>query len=57
MVEEVKTSFFIRKDIHQAVKQRALDEETSIKEIMTRYIIEGLKRDEEDPKQKKLDIK
>ena len=57
MAEEVKTSFFIRKDIHQAVKQRALDEETSIKEIMTRYIIEGLKRDEEDPKQKKLDIK
>ena len=54
MEEEVKTSFYIRKDILQAVKQKALDEETSLKEIMNRYIIEGLKRDEEDPEQKKL---
>ena len=57
MVEEVKTSFYIRKDILQAAKQRALDEETSLKEILTRYIIEGLKRDEEDHEQKKLEIK
>lgn len=57
MVEEVKTSFYIRKDILQAVKQRALDEETSLKEIMNRYIIEGLKRDEEDHEQKKLEMK
>ena len=57
MVEEVKTSFYIRKDILQAVKQRALDEETSLKEIMNRYIIEGLKRDEEDHEQKKIDVK
>ena len=57
MVEEVKTSFYIRKDILQAAKQRALDEETSLKEILTRYIIEGLKRDEEDHEQKKLDVK
>ena len=57
MVEEVKTSFYIRKDILQAAKQRAFDEETSLKEILTRYIIEGLKRDEEDHEQKKLDVK
>lgn len=57
MVDEVKTSFYIRKDILQAVKRRALDEETSLKEIMTRYIIEGLKRDEEDHEQKKLEMK
>ena len=57
MVDEVKTSFYIRKDILQAVKRRALDEETSLKEIMTRYIIEGLKRDEEDHEQEKLDLK
>ena len=57
MVEEVKTSFYIRKDILHAVKRKALDEETSLKEILTRYIIEGLKRDEEDHEQKKLDVK
>lgn len=57
MVDEVKTSFYIRKDILQAAKRRALDEETSLKEILTRYIIEGLKRDEEDHEQKKLEMK
>ena len=57
MVDEVKTSFYIRKDILQAAKQRALDEETSLKEILTRYIIEGLKRDEEDHEQTKLELK
>ncbi len=56
MVEEVKTSFYIRKDILQAVKKRAIDEDTSLKELMNRYIIEGLKRDEENPEQTKLEF-
>ncbi len=45
MEKEVKTSFYIRKEILKAAKHKALDEEISLKDLVTRYIIEGLKRD------------
>ena len=54
-VNEVKTSFFIKKDVLKAIKQKALDEETSIKEIINRYLIEGLERDEKNKDQTTLD--
>lgn len=54
MEDEKRISFFIKKDVLKSLKQKALDEETSLKEVINRYIEEGLKRDEEDHEQKKL---
>lgn len=54
--KEVKTSFFIEESVLMKVKQKALDEKTTLKEVMNRYIIEGLERDEKDKEQTKLEI-
>ncbi len=45
MTEEVKTSFYMRKEIIKALKHKAVDDDSSLKELMTRYAIEGLRRD------------
>ena len=53
MTKEVKTSFYLPEDILFEVKEKALKEKTSMKEILNRYIIDGLKREEN---QSKLEI-
>lgn len=55
--KEVKTSFYIDESVLFRVKQKALYEKTTLKEVLNRYIIEGLERDEKDKEQTKLDVK
>ena len=54
MGKEVKTSFYIPEETLNKLKHKALDEKTTLKAILNRYVLEGLERDEEDHEQKKL---
>ena len=53
MEKEVKTSFYLPKSVLVEVKKRAVDEDTTLKAIMTRYVLDGLARDKN---QSKLEI-
>lgn len=50
MTKEVRTSFYLPENVLFEVKERALKEKTSMKEIMNRYIIDGLNRDKNQSK-------
>lgn len=50
MTKEVRTSFYLPENVLFEVKEKALKEKTSMKEIMNRYIIDGLNRDKNQSK-------
>ena len=50
MVKEVKTSFLIPEEVLFEVKEQALKQRTTQKDLLNRYILEGLAKDKNQTK-------